>query len=247
MKISVGRESRIVLLAAALGALAAPVDAMLYSSSEGYSYTSGANAYHGNELWMSSTLRFDGGWYPFTRFAYTTDSGYRWIAAPALGLEKGVAGVGRLRAGYTLYRGATRQDGLLGTTHAVELGWFRAMTPALSADASYHVLTGDLFSQAYVFQTADGTQGTRLGHSVYHEASVTGGYSLSMGGLRPRLSAGFALESSPELQPTRSESLGLSLPLGGGFWAQTTAAFHQGASGPFFATMGVSYGLSGRR
>lgn len=248
MRIECGLESRIVTLAAALCAFAAaPAEALLYSSSQGYGYTSGSAGYHGHELWLASSLRVDGGWYPFARFAYTQDTAFRYIAAPTVGLEKGVEGLGRLRAGYTLYRGATREGAMTGTTHAAELGWYRAVTASVAFDASYHALTGDLFSQAYVFEAPDGTQGTRLGHSVYHEGSVSGSYAPSLLGVRPRLTAGLALEASPQLPRTVRESVGVSVPLAGAFSADSTFSFSQGPGGPFFASMGVSYGLSGRR
>ena len=219
--------------------------AMLYSGSQGYEFTSGSGSYEDQRLWAASSLRLEGGWYPFARISYSRDTTYQWIASPTVGLEKGLEGVGRLRAGYTYYRGSMRVGGFLRTTHALELGWLRAFTDAASGDLSYHMMTGDLFSSADVLDNADSRP---LAQSVYHEAALNVSYTLHRGSTAPRLTSGLAVQGSAHAQSVLRETAGVSIPVGGGFSFDTSASLNQGdGAAPFLATGGITYGFSGRR
>lgn len=239
-------RARLWALAAAAALLPSQARAMLYSATQGYNYTSGAHGYAGHELWTAAAARLEGGWYPTARFSYASDSTYQRILAPGVGLEKGLAGIGRVRMGYVYYVGGLSRD-QQASTHAMELGFFRALSSRMASDVSYRLMNGNLFSTAYVFETAIDDGASPLVHSVYHEGAMSLSYLANMMGYSPRLSAGVAVDATTHARSVLGESLGLSLPLMGGFSVDTTLAFHQGHTAATYVSGGLTYGFGGKR
>lgn len=240
-------KKKLRLCAAALAAALAPAcaGATLYSMAQGYSYTSGGHGYAGHEAWTAGSLRLSGGWYPTAHFAYTSDTTYQRILAPGLGLEKGLPGIGRLRAGYTYYTGALSQS-QQGQTQSLGVGFFRAFTARLGTDVSYHLMDGNLFSTAYVFETPVQDGQSPLAHSIYHEAAMSVSYLATVAGLTPRLSAGLALEASSRAPGVLAETFGFSLPVAAGFSVDTSVSVRQGRTSSAYLSGGLSFGFGGK-
>ncbi len=237
--------SRPLVIAALSAALAAPADGALYSFSGGYQYTAGNEAYWGHEAWGYGSLRLGGGWYPYGRLSVLTDANYERVLAPALGLQKGFPGVGRARAEYAQYRGVQRETGLSGASHAGELGFFRVWAPRFSTDFLYRWVSGDLFagSDAVLGPDAASAVFTRR-HAVVHQAGASAVLDLRRG---PRLSASVSGSSAAGQRRTLTQSAGLALPLGRGFWAHASLTLAQGAgTDRRYVSGGLYHAFSGR-
>lgn len=249
-----GSRARAFLRAAILAASAAvsapgPCRAVLYNTSAGYQYTSGSGAYWGQDLWAYGGLRLPGGWYPSGQAAAFNDENYGWGFAPGAGLQKGLPGLGRPRVAYTYYTGQLRLQDLRGAAHAVELGWFRAMTTRLAGDVAYRYLDGDLFGGANaVYDVPTGRADYALRPAVYHEGRLTLIGSQPLGEKTLRVELGFSAAARAGAGTSTTQSLALDWPVLGPLLLRGSVTLAQSGAGPgrTWVATGLSYGRSGR-
>lgn len=249
-----GRRARALLSGAALAMSAAvatprPCRAVLYNTSAGYQYTAGSGAYWGQDVWAYGSLRLKGGWYPFGQAAGFNDERFRWGFAPGAGLQKGLPGLGRPRVSYAYYTGELRLQDLRGAAHAVELGWFRAMTPRLAGDLSYRYLDGDLFGGANgVYDVPGGLADYTLRPAVYHEGRLALIGSQPLGAKTLRVEFGLSASTRVDAGTSTAQSVALDWPVLGPLFLRGSLTVAQNGAGPgrTWVATGLSYGRSGR-
>ena len=230
--------------------LASPGSATLYSGGGGYQYTFGDKDYWSHDAWGSGGLRLEGGWYPFAQAALSRDSFYEWIAAPGIGLEKGFAGLGKARVGYTYYRGDVRDGGLTGTAHGGELGASRAFSASLLGDLSYRMTAGDLLSGvSRELEPRTGGTNVSLLYAVVHQgiASLAWQMKTPLGPIQWDGSVS-AARGSDDLE-VYSESVGLSAPILNPdlrIRAALTLTQIQPDTTRTYGSFGLSYSFAGR-
>lgn len=229
-------------LACAL-ALPQAAGATLYSASGGYHHTAGNEAYWGDEYWVQGSLRTGEGWYPFGRLTGLHDRNYRWVAAPTLGVERGLPGVGKARAAYSYYRGETRPEGLSGSSHAAELGFFKLFTPTRTGDLAYHLINGDLFAGAN--RGLDGALTQR--HAVIHQLKAALAEQFPVFGRSLRVEGALSGAESTDSRRFMTETLALTLPLAKGFALHADGTLAQGndRTPRYFVSAGLIYSRAG--